>query len=1749
MEKLKKGRKYVRAAFTKVKNEAEENLAMEPKDLTVLRLNHEKLRRLTQEMKELDEKILDTILDNGSEEEYTTERDGIEDYRDGWNRIDLTLQQIFDTVNQSESSHKSLKKATKLPKIELSKFDGNVMGWLKFWTQFEKVDADDDLHDSDKFQYLIQCMLPGTRPRELVESYPLTAQNYRKAVTALKERYGRKDLQIEIYVRELHKLALANASGKERPVLGKMYDTLEAHLRALESLGVTSDCFAAMLYPIIESSLPEEILRAFQRSAMLCLETTYSHEERLKGLMLFLKNEVEAEERITLARDAMKRTSEEKSYGRPTMKPQKTLNKVPSAAGLFVGQAARCVFCEKQHSSSDCVSAQSMSLEKRRETLRSKNACFLCLKPGHRAKMCKAFLKCIFCSKRHAVLMCPDISNRPEQSSDREATSSDSVYATHFNTNLECTNDVLLQTLQLFIKTDSGEVVRVRALLDPGSQRSYLLQSTARELNLNPHNSQNLRHVLFGGKEENLSHVEYSISLTDGKSCTLENVNVLDQKQICGVIPRMPKGSWLKELKGKNIWVPDIGYGYPQIQLLIGSDYYGRFLTGKKYDLSNGLTALETCFGWVLSGRRSDADCSSSGVVTTMYISERNVSDLWSLETLGIQDPIEVKTSSERDNEIMAFFNETVKRKPDGRYSVKLPWVEDCKLIPDNKELALKRLENTSRRLRQTEMFEKYDEIFKAWESEGFIETVKEEEPDKRCHYLPHRAVVKPESTTTPIRPVFDASSKSQGLPSLNDCLERGPNLLKFIPSIILRFRKGKIGFISDIRKAFQMIEVDSEDRDFLRFLWWEDAAAHKLKIFRHKRVVFGVKASPFLLAAVIERHLKSVNEEEKSTAEFLDKSYYVDNCVASLDSFEEYEVFKVMATRIMADAKMELRQWECTCDGEKNNLRANEENCHEEDSDEKWRSTVLGLSWARNSDTLSCKVEFSDVPSRVTKRSVLSILSKVYDPIGFTAPVTIKFKLLMQELWQKKLAWDQELSETDREKVKTMHEDIRRLSEIKIPRHIAGNLPQIANRQIHCFCDASKNIFAAVVYLRVEEDGKCSVKLLQAKARVAPLKRPTIPRLELMGCLIAARLTQSVKEALEYEDVSTFYWTDSTTALAWIKRDENWNVFVSNRVKEIRSLSAVESWKFVPGQNNPADLISRGCSVDKLLTLRWWEGPLWLRDSIQEWPSSKEEIAEDDTLVDSERKKNVSTAVATECVQSDNSLFPFSKYLKNIRVIAWILRFANKCRGLSQQRNQLTIDEMNTAERFVFRKIQQESFSKKNDLITGICVQKDDEGLLRIKTKLLNRNDLPCFKKPVILPNKHRLVDQMIMEEHLRSGHGGVQMLMSKLREKVWILQTRRACQRVLRTCRNCIRHTSKPYEVDPATLPENRVKEAEAFEVTGVDLAGPLFLRNGTKAWIVLYTCAVFRCVWLDYVLSVSTEAFIDSLQRFISLCGRPKTIYSDNGTNFVGANNIFKKFAWKKIQESCSIRRIKWIFNPPTAAWWGGWWERLIRSVKDLLKRMIGNARVDCEQLRTSLATVQAAINDRPLTYVTEDQNDLIPLTPSMFLRPLKMIEFPEFFSGQNSAALRDCFQRQKTLQHELKSRFRNEYLAQLIQRSKEKKLTNVNINDIVLIGSDAKKRIEWPLGRVIELLPGKDGKVRVCRVRTSYGTLLRPVRVLYPLEIRDSDNLAFQKRGITGQQPMTDRETRTGETVEDDRTSRGRTVKRPDRFVVA
>jgi len=353
-------------------------------------------------------------------------------------------------------------------------------------------------------------------------------------------------------------------------------------------------------------------------------------------------------------------------------------------------------------------------------------------------------------------------------------------------------------------------------------------------------------------------------------------------------------------------------------------------------------------------------------------------------------------------------------------------------------------------------------------------------------------------------------------------------------------------------------------------------------------------------------------------------------------------------------------------------------------------------------------------------------------------------------------------------------------------------------------------------------------------------------------------------------------------------------------------------------------------------LASNWWEGPSWLKKSQDFWPSQEPYLVDEDEVA-LEKKKTLMVNFVTPVIMVPR----FSSYLKNVRVRAWIRRFINNSKvkhNLRNKKKYLSLEEKRVAEMDLIRMVQSNHYSVVPDM-KALQVEKEADDLIHVKTRLNGRDDTRLFRSPILLPKDDLVVHQLISYVHQSNCHAGTQFVLGKIKEKFWIPQGRKTVSRVIHSCTICKRHNVKKLLCDPAPLPQARIQTKYAFQTTGVDLAGPLVLKCGKKVWVVIYTCAAYRGVFLDVVSSISSEEFLESLEKFTLSIGRPSTMYSDNGTNFVGARNLKKKVNYAKLE----AKEINWILNPPTAAWWGGWWERLVRTMKDLLKRMIGQAKL--------------------------------------------------------------------------------------------------------------------------------------------------------------------------------------------------------------
>jgi len=984
---------------------------------------------------------------------------------------------------------------------------------------------------------------------------------------------------------------------------------------------------------------------------------------------------------------------------------------------------------------------------------------------------------------------------------------------------------------------------------------------------------------------------------------------------------------------------------------------------------------------------------------------------------------------------------------------------------------------------------------------------------------------------------VFDGSAKADSkLFSLNDCLEKGPNLTPLIFDVLLKFRLHKVGITADIEKAFHQILIKPEDRNMLRLVWFEDIRSAPMKIVQYRfcRLVFGLTPSPAILRGVIQHHLLRYQKEYSQVAQFLIDSLYVDDLPGgAADPSKGFEFYR-SAKELMTKGGFNLRKWRTNCQSLQKQI--NEAEGSEGEVNRIVR--ILGLSWDTEAD---CFVfHFDDLISFVnslppTKRSLLKVSAKIFDPLGFLSPITIGAKMLFQQVCISKIKWDQTLQGEALRKWNQMPKEFEILSKVRIPRCYVNGSAQQATYELHGFSDASERAYAAVIYLRiVYVQGCIEVSFVASKTRVAPMKKQSIPRLELMGATLLARLLSTVKSVLQptLGNINSYCWVDSYTALCWIRNNRCWRQYIQGRVDEIRELTDKESWRFCPGKENPADLPSRSCGAKDLINNQtWWNGPSFLQLSSENWPnmptnfeveSANAELVKNSMTVHS----LVNTSGSSSDLESIISPDRFSTRLKLLRVTARVIQFVERLKSTDRNGEGLTAESISRAEQRWTKAVQRQCFPREwQELTRGtkevrlkqIILYLDDQGVIRCKGRL-GESSLPeGANNPILFPAKHRYTTLLISEYHKVVHHNGIRETLNALRQTYWIIRGRQAVKQVIRRCVLCLRFEGKPFTLSiQPDLPGERVSDGPPFINTGIDFAGPLYVQCNSqqqKVYLCLYTCASTRAVHLELTEDLSAVSFLQSFRRFTSRRGVPLTILSDNAKTFKSASAEVKRIVrCKEVHTYMVNNQIQWKFIVEKAPWWGGFWERMVGITKRCLKKTIGRSQITFEELRTIVVEIEGTLNNRPLTYMYDDVEGVSrPLTPAHLIYGRQIVRGPSErqleLANVNQSLTRRAKHQFKLLK-DFTRHWQREYLLGLREHNKCNRKGQprqiVKPGDIVILKDELTHRNWWKLARVTELIIGRDGNARAAKVlvlnqEKKTSTLRRPLQHLIPIEV--------------------------------------------------
>ena len=842
---------------------------------------------------------------------------------------------------------------------------------------------------------------------------------------------------------------------------------------------------------------------------------------------------------------------------------------------------------------------------------------------------------------------------------------------------------------------------------------------------------------------------------------------------------------------------------------------------------------------------------------------------------------------------------------------------------------------------------------------DGIIETVPEQPSGKRTFYIPHKPVV---------RMVFDASTKPHHLAnSVNDCMHTGPPLQPLLWDILIRARMAPFLLLGDIEKAFLQISLREEDRDAFRFLFNVNGEEER---FRFTRVPFGAEASPFMLAATLQHHYDCQPEDLHETVQVLRGNTYVDNLMKTANDVGSLGKFKEEATQILANAKFPVHKWES------NFIELESENMPNP-------GKILGHNWDKREDTLVIQVPKSLEETPLTKRTMLSQLGKIYDPLGIISATMVEGKRLYRDACDENRSWNKEVSSSI---AKDWNKWTKQLRDVKIPRSLIRDSATVEAVDIHQFADAS-NLACSTVAIAVIQQGTMKVKgLLTSKSRISK-RNTSIARLELISGHMAVNLAKNLCQALNGWSIrSVTIWMDSMVALYWISNPgKSWKVFVANRVRKIAQISRELEiqWKHCPSEMNLADLGSRGASLSKMESSEWYTGPQWLLNR-DDWPEQPKLISSTRSQEEEHPVREIMLYSAERKPDEWDNLLDRKPYWDTLRVTAWALRFAhNSSAKLCKEKRRhgpLSTDEIMIARNYWVRREQ----------------RKVPNGLEKPGWKLVKderTNILKCvgriqYYTPTYL-EKGLFVQKLVKHVHERMMHLGTASTMAAIREQWWIPKLRSLVKRTIRDCNICKVFAAKPFQGGAtAPLPTFRTEVSRPFQHTGVDFAGPLIYKINKneegKAYILIFTCAVLRAVHLEVTKSQTAIEFQRKLNAFITRRTRPQRMISDNAAVFkTTADWIQRLRRSEQLHDFLAAHEIQWRFNLAKSPWWGGMYERFIKDDKKTLYKTLGKTKLTFEKLEVVVMDIEKHMNNCPLKYAESDSGEDQVLKPNLVM----------------------------------------------------------------------------------------------------------------------------------------------------------------------
>ena len=1686
----------------------------------------------------------------------------------------LTLKTQDKTEPKPAIFTASLTKDFDTPKVNIPKFKGGMVAWHCFWGRFRPA-----VHENPKIKNPVKMAILLDLVDDPSTTSYLQAQNdgkedrYLASIKYLQGRFDKPRQLHQLYCQQLHDLPPIKGSSDD---LTKTADAIFAAVEGIKRGGQTDIDHVAT--SMVVSVLPEQLRLQWETKTEANRQVPH-----IDDLIEFMRTK--ASNACLAQKQAMYHTAP--SFKEKKKPPVKAQGKVyanqgePASAGgneesrptqtnrphrgANTGSHMHCTLCSSNHPIFSCKQFQDLTVQQRREHSQSASLCFNCLRTGHSARDCSSTFRCRVCRKNHNTLL----------HIEAPTTSVNVNHVVHHTQEKKKSTPTarppqperLLMTSQVLLTNSVGEKVAARAMLDSGAAISVLsnrmmaqLQLTKTEDWMTVSGIESQKHSPARPTTNltitSLSNPGWTTSI---KAVVLPKVTVDLPKHDLSAVKKMPH---LQDLQLADPWF----HKPKRVDLILDSDVFDQVLLPNKIEGPPATpSAWETKLGWGIMGRYLLSQLQSS-TTSAVNIStaepveaeklNNTLESFWKREEL-LHGPLALST---QEMAVQKHFLTTHCFSPSaGRYVVTLPRSTTPQKLGDSHNTARTRFLRNEQSLIKKGNWPQFQAVLQEYLTLGHAQKATARElctPTEKTYTLPMHAVFKTSSSSTKLRVVFDGSCPTSTGVSLNDVLATGPTLHPNLDEILIRFRKHKVAVSADIGKMYREVLLSQPDRQLHRFLW-RAQTDQPLDTYCMNRVTFGVRSSPYLAVRALQQTAEDFSSSDSICHYHVYNSIYVDDLLAGAeDAASAVELFKDLRALLLKGG-FDLKKWRSSSEEVLQAIpSALTEVMPQQEMVDQHASSypkTLGIAWDSRKDVMAAQVQ---LPAEYvsTKRGIISDTARSFDVLGWLAPFIIRMKILFQDLWKlkDKVGWDDPLDKHLADQHKEWREQLSILKCLTLPRCYFDS-GAVVSVQLHGFSDASEAACAAAVYIRATyDDGTTSCRLVVAKTRVTPIKTVTMPRLELCAAEMVADLLFTTQQTLQISDVELWGWSDSTIAISWLRQSPSkYKTYVANRVASAARSLSQEAWLHVPTAENPADCASRGISAQDLKDhLLWWNGPPWLQREPIVIPSQPDdaEYKKHQELEAKPTEVHVVQAVADTGWQNK-----FRSYVKLTHVTAYMFRFLRNLKAAvnkepPDRQAVLSPTEVAAAETALFKQAQARAFPREIQRLSAAVpelVRKDsplklvhpfidEKGLLRVGGRL-NRSSLPYLQMhPVILAANDQLTKLLFQHTHVQLSHCGPTLLMAHVGQQVYVPGAKKLSRAVCQGCLLCRRVAPKCFHQRMGQLPPPRVEKSLAFTHTGVDYAGPFYLKTGhprrpipVKAYLAVFICLASKAVHLEVVSAKSTEAFISTFKRFIARRNSPKHLYSDNGSNFIGARNemkeLFKFLSLSSTQvalkESLLANKIECHFIPDRAPHFGGIWEAAVKTAKHCLKRTVGKTMLTYEELTTVCCQAEACINSRP--YTTQDSQDPageMPLTPSHFLTGRPMGVYPELPEDPD-LTLTNRWSLCKAMVQRFWELWQLQYLQALQKSQKWHKTTpNFKPGDLVMVLEETSLQTTWKMGKVVSISPGADGLVRAVTVTVktaerpgyprnkpldpkditiSTSTLKRPITKLSPL----------------------------------------------------